>query len=80
MRTNVTRQFRSGNETSTRSFPGTNIHCGRFVPGTKVHGNETSRYRTVERLSVARIQKTPLGDFESRAVFSQTHVMQCACV
>jgi len=40
------RQFRSGNETSTSSFPGTNFHCVVTVvvsfPGTKVHGNETS--------------------------------------
>jgi len=35
MRTNVTKQFRSGNETPTLSFPGTNVHslCGHFVPG-----------------------------------------------
>ena len=39
MKTNVTRQFRSGNETSTLSFPGTNVHCVVVsFPGTKVHG------------------------------------------
>ena len=35
--------FVLGNETSTRSFPGKNIHCVVVsFPGTKVHGNETS--------------------------------------
>ena len=43
MRTNVTRQFRSRNETSTLSFPVTNVHCvGTFVPG-----NESARERNV---------------------------------
>ena len=37
----LTRQFRSENETSTRSFPRTNVHCVVVsFPGTKLHGNE----------------------------------------
>jgi len=35
--------FVPGNETSTRSFPGTKVHCVVVsFAGTKVHGNETS--------------------------------------
>ena len=47
MRTNVTiGSLVPGNETSTLSFPGTNVHCVVVsFPGTKVHGNETSKYR-----------------------------------
>ena len=44
------RQFRSGNETSTRSFPGTNIFTVVVsFPGTKVHGNETSIIQDLDK-------------------------------
>ena len=65
----LTRQFRSENETSTRSFQGTNVH--RVVvsfPGTKLHGNEIIQCCQRGQLHCAMGGVQPLWDCDPGSI------------